>query len=225
VTLGGFGESSTIHWSPTPGNNGKSVVLPRGPASSGGCVTQEVLISAPLSGSSSKLRGVRPGFGVVRNAVCAVFEIARADLKDRPQFKTILGVTPAPLVAAFAALAWPPTEQHTDQECACTHALLREFGRVVPAFTLESSLESNSWQTERSTFNNGLEEVFVLEGETPGQLSRDAQARGLSDVVVPPGVAEGREYSINTLYVGMVALVVQLIVECDANCCIFARCF
>ena len=202
MTLGGFGETSTIHWCSGPGNNGKSVVLPRCASSTGGYVTQEVLISAASSSNSPNLPGVRVDFGLVRNDICAVFEIAQADVKDRLKFKSMRDATPAPLVAALASLAWPPFSPafssgfRTQEECACAYALLREFGRVVPAYTMRM----NHWKTESDIIVNGLVELFVLEGETAGQLSRDAQARGLPDVFVPPGVAEGQKRCTGTQY-------------------------
>ena len=52
----------------------------------------------------------------------------------------------------------------------------------------------DSWQSEKQQIDNGLVELFVLDGEIPGQPSRDAQARGLSGIVVPPGVAEGERF-------------------------------
>jgi len=195
VTLGGFGETSTIHWCSGPGHSGSSAELLRASMNElhrEGCVTPQRTITSP---ENSRKAGVRVSFGTVKDDVCAVFEVLQAGSKDCPQFKGIDNVTPAPLVAAFATLAWPPVSgAHTREECACAYALLREFGRVAQACTLFSTLDSNCWQEECSSYNNGLLELFVLEGETPGQLSRDAQARGLSDVVVPPGVAEGERY-------------------------------
>jgi len=216
VTLGGFGESSTIHWCSGPGNPGKSVVLPRGSASSGGYVTKEVLISTASSDNLSP--GVRVDFNTRRSQHCAVFEIAQAcrggssDVKDRPKFESIHNVTPAPLVAALASLAWPPIPgEHTQvMEGYCAFAFLRELGNVVEAVHQgKTGRILASFIDEDRFIRNGLIELFVLEGETPGQLSRDAQARGLPhDVFVPPGVAEGTDSSKKTLKLAWIAIVV-----------------
>jgi hypothetical protein len=194
ITLGGFGETSTINWRSGPGKLEKTIVLPRGSMGerySEGRVTQEVLSSAQEPTNFVKLPGVFVNFGTVKNKPCVVVNIARADLKERPQLQSIPGVTPAPLIAALASLAWPPHHiEHTEPECYSAYALLRELGRVIPA---RESLDvyAHSWKVENGAIKRGLIELLVLQGEVPGQRSQDARALGLFDVVVPPGVAEG----------------------------------
>jgi hypothetical protein len=158
-----------------------------------GRVTQEVLISAQVPAIFLKLPGVCVNFGTVKKKPCVVVEIARADVKDRPQFQSIPGITPAPLIAALASLAWPPHHiEHKEHECSNAYALLRELGRVIPAHSWKSlDVEARSWYVENDAIKRGLIELLVLQGEVPGQRSRDARALGLFDVVVPPGVAEG----------------------------------
>ena len=192
VTLGGFGESSTIHWSSGPGHFGSSVDLLRKSQHEGRVFLQD---RSNASTENSEKPGVRVNFGTVKDVVCADFEVLQHGSQDFPHFKGIDNVTPPPLIAAFASLAWPPISGlHTDEECACAYALLREFGHVAKACTLYSTIGMDSWQSEKQQIDNGLVELFVLDGEIPGQPSRDAQARGLSGIVVPPGVAEGERF-------------------------------
>jgi hypothetical protein len=159
-----------------------------------GCVLQGRLIF----GAEPKFEfpGIRVGFGSVQKKTCAVVNLIQADAageSNRLQFQSVPGTTPAPLLAALASLAWPPHMKHTDDQSASAYALLRELGRVAPAYRRRFhgyAFEVVDLSEEQSLIQRGLVELCVLPGDIPGQLSQDSLSVGLR-VVVPPGVAEG----------------------------------
>jgi hypothetical protein len=197
VSLGGFGETSTVAWCSGPGDRStqKLVALPRlpmGKPGREGCVLQGRLVSG--AEPVIELPGISVGFGNLMKKPCAVVNLFQADAAGETncvQFQSVPGTTPAPLLAALASLAWPPHSKHTYDQTANAYVILRELGRLAPAFkNRQAPTSALDLHDELTLIRRGFIELCILPGDMPGQLSQDSLSVGLS-VVVPPGIAEG----------------------------------